>query len=92
MRIAVTGGTGFVGSHVVELLLARGDEVNCLVLPEEGPLWLEGAKASFFEGSITDRACLEPFLKGCDAIVNIAGLTPSNIGHVVAAVKAVIEG
>ncbi len=75
MRIAVTGGTGFVGSHVVELLLARGDEVNCLVLPEEGPLWLEGSKVVFFEGSITDRACLGPFLKGCDAIVNIAGLT-----------------
>jgi nucleoside-diphosphate-sugar epimerase len=75
MRVAVTGGTGFVGSHVVELLLARGDEVHCLVLPEEGRLWLEGAKVSFFEGSVTDRASLGPFLSGCDAIVNIAGLT-----------------
>lgn len=75
MRIAVTGGTGFVGSHVVELLLARGDEVNCLVLPEEGRLWLEGTAVDFFEGSVTDPARLGPFLAGCDAIVNIAGLT-----------------
>ena len=75
MRIAVTGGTGFVGSHVVELRLARGDEVKCLVLPEEGRLWLEGAPVDFFEGSVTDRGSLAPFLAGCDAIVNIAGLT-----------------
>jgi dihydroflavonol-4-reductase len=87
MRVAVTGGTGFVGSHVVELLLGRGDEVNCLVLPSEGPLWLEGLQEGdspiggkrlrFFEGSVTDRSGLPPFLEGCDAIVNIAGLTRS---------------
>jgi dihydroflavonol-4-reductase len=81
MRIAVTGGTGFVGSHVVELLLGRGDEVHCLVLPSEGPLWLEGIAAggrlAFFEGSVTDRGSLGAFLEGCDAIVNIAGLTRS---------------
>jgi dihydroflavonol-4-reductase len=71
----VTGGTGFVGSHTVELLLERGREVNCLVLPGEGKLWLEGSRARFFEGSVTDRASLGPFLRGCSAIVNIAGLT-----------------
>ena len=85
MKIGVTGGTGFVGSHVVELLLKRGDEVNCLVLPSEGKLWLEpyadGSSSSktgqlhFFEGSVTDPGSLGPFLDSCDAIVNIAGLT-----------------
>jgi len=81
MRIAVTGGTGFVGSHVVELLLSRGMEVHCLVLPGEGALWLEGLagpdRLRFFSGSVTDRASLPAFLEGCDAIVNIAGLTRS---------------
>jgi nucleoside-diphosphate-sugar epimerase len=75
MRVAVTGGTGFVGSHVVELLLARGHEVNCLVVPSRGTLWLEGASVRFFEGSVTDSSVLPAFLEGCEAIVNIAGLT-----------------
>jgi dihydroflavonol-4-reductase len=75
MRIAVTGGTGFVGSHVVELLMERGHDVHCLVLPNEGPQWLQGAKVRFFEGSVTDRGSLGPFLEGRDAIVNVAGLT-----------------
>jgi nucleoside-diphosphate-sugar epimerase len=92
MRIAVAGGTGFVGSHVVELLLERGYEVNCLVLPDEGPLWLEGIPAgdrvAFFEGSVTERSSLGPFLAGCDAIVNVAGLTRSKTEEGFLAVNA----
>jgi len=75
LRIAVTGGTGFIGSHVIELLLSQECELRCLVLPGEDRLWLKDLPVSFFEGDITDRKSLKPFLKGCDAIVNIAGLT-----------------
>lgn len=75
MRIAVTGGTGFIGSHVVELLLERGHEVSCLVLPSEGPGWLAGKDVRLFEGSVLDRQSLGPFLEGADAIIHLAGLT-----------------
>lgn len=75
MRIAVTGGTGFIGSHVVESLLEAGHEVSCLVLPGEGPGWIAGRPVRFFEGSVLDKASLVPFLEGADAIVHLAGLT-----------------
>ena len=99
MRVAVTGETGFIGSHVVELLHVRGCEVDCLVLPGEGRLWLEGAEVGFFECSVTERGTLGPFLEGCDAIVNIAGLTRSkteagfmavNVGGAVNLVEAAL--
>jgi dihydroflavonol-4-reductase len=75
LRIALTGGTGFVGSHVAELLLEQGHAINGLVLRDEGPRWLEGMGVTLFEGSVTERSNLRPFLEGCDAIVNVAGLT-----------------
>ena len=40
MRAFVTGGTGFVGSHLVEEVLGRGYEVRCLVRSD--PKWLDG--------------------------------------------------
>jgi dihydroflavonol-4-reductase len=75
MRIAVTGGTGFIGSHVVELLLEAGHDVACLTLPAEGPGWLAGREVRFFEGNILAPDSLRPFLEGREAIVHLAGLT-----------------
>ncbi|HOX31909.1 MAG TPA: NAD(P)-dependent oxidoreductase [Spirochaetales bacterium] len=75
MRVAITGGTGFIGSHLAELLLAEGHELSCLVLPGEGRRWLEGLPIRFLEGSLLDSRSLGPFLEGADAIVHLAGLT-----------------
>lgn len=74
-RVAVTGGTGFIGSHVVEALLARGVEVSCLVLPGEPHGWLEGLPVSFFVGDLVDASGLAAFLEGTDAVIHLAGLT-----------------
>jgi nucleoside-diphosphate-sugar epimerase len=70
MRIAITGGTGFIGSHVIELLLEAGHDVACLTLPKEGPGWLAGREVRFFEGNILAPESLGPFLEGCEAIVH----------------------
>jgi len=75
MRVAVTGGSGFIGSHLVERLLEEGFEVSCLALPGEGPGWLAGRDVRLFEGSVLDPGSLPPFLEGADAIVHLAGLT-----------------
>ena len=40
MRAVVTGGAGFIGSHLIEALVARGDEVVCIERPGATPGWI----------------------------------------------------
>ncbi|HET9234342.1 MAG TPA: NAD-dependent epimerase/dehydratase family protein [Candidatus Eisenbacteria bacterium] len=71
--VLVTGASGFVGSHVVDALLARGYAVRCLVRSESSLDWLPGDRVQFCRGSMTDSASLEEAVRGVDAIVHSAG-------------------
>ncbi|HET7709996.1 MAG TPA: NAD-dependent epimerase/dehydratase family protein [Sphingomicrobium sp.] len=70
MRMAVTGGTGFVGSHFVDAALAAGHEINALTRrPQPGR-----AGVTWIDGSLSDRDSLRRFVDHCDAVVHIAGI------------------
>lgn len=69
----VTGGTGFVGSHLVEALLARGMEVRCLVRSD--PKWLAGLPVSLVHGDLFSGDALRETLRGASAVYHVAGLT-----------------
>ena len=75
MRAFLTGGTGFVGSHVAEALLARGDTVVCLARQpgQAGALAARGVEV--VPGSLDDAASLERAAAGADVVYHIAGLT-----------------
>ncbi|GJQ21999.1 MAG: epimerase [Bacteroidia bacterium] len=74
--VAVTGGTGFIGSHTVEALLERGYKVRCLVRPGRATLgWLEGLAAHATPVNLFDRDAVRSALEGCEAVVHIAGVT-----------------
>jgi nucleoside-diphosphate-sugar epimerase len=72
--ILVTGGTGFVGSHLLEKLGARGEAVRCLVRPTTNarrlPAGVETALADLTGGQGLDRA-----LDGVDTVIHLAGVT-----------------
>lgn len=74
MKVFVTGGTGFVGTHVVAALRERGHEVRALVRPTSRTAGLERAGAETFAGSLEDEASLAEGLRGSDAVLHIAGL------------------
>lgn len=78
MQTLVTGGTGFIGSHLVEALLARGDRVRCLVRSRKALRWLEGLPVEITEGSIEDPASCRKAVEGVDVVHHVAGLIMSD--------------
>src|SRR5450755_1629477 len=79
MRVLVTGGSGFIGSHVVDKLRLRGYEpVNYDLRPSP---WHEPGSVETVLGSITDREALERALQGCDAVAHLAAVADVNDVH-----------
>lgn len=74
MKAFVTGGTGFIGSHLVEALLDSDDfsEVRCLVRSEEK--WLTGLDFKKISGDLQDLKALGKGLEGADILFHIAGI------------------
>jgi dihydroflavonol-4-reductase len=69
MRYLVTGSTGFLGRHLVALLLSNGHEVVALVRSDDGV----NAGAIAMRGDILDRASVERAAVGCDGVFHCAG-------------------
>ena len=97
MRLAVTGGTGFVGSHLIDSALAAGHEVRALTRrdqpPRDGLEWVGG--------SLEDRQALERLIGEADAIIHVAGVINSataagfelgNVGGTLAMLAAATAG
>jgi UDP-glucose 4-epimerase len=70
MRIAVTGGSGFIGAHVVDKLLDAGHEVLSLDVDARTP----DPRATYRVLDVLDLAALTDALDGCDAIYHVAGM------------------
>jgi dihydroflavonol-4-reductase len=68
----VTGGTGFVGSHVVRALLEKGHRVRCLVRAASRRDNLEGLKVEIAVGDLTDSASLAAALSGVETLYHVA--------------------
>src|SRR5947209_7249155 len=81
MRVLVTGGSGFIGSHVVDKLRARGHEPVIYDL-RPSPWHLDPAEpVDTVLGSITDREALERALHSCDAVAHLAAVADVNDVH-----------
>jgi len=75
MKCLVTGGAGFIGSHLVERLLAQGAEV-CVFdnLSSGRPENLDGLGALIVEGDVRDAAGVRSAVRGMDAVFHLAAL------------------
>jgi uncharacterized protein YbjT (DUF2867 family) len=72
--ILVTGGTGFVGPHVVQALRDRGLDVRCLVRSRKSGAKVAALGAELVEGDMTDAASLRIAAQGCDTVVHLVAI------------------
>jgi uncharacterized protein len=71
MKVAITGATGFVGSRLVEKLLARGDEV--VILTRSSATVQKLAATTVVQYQPLASGDWQQSISGCDAVVNLAG-------------------
>ena len=72
--IAITGGTGFVGSHLVETLCAAGVKPRVLVRDPEKPRWIGKAPVDWVRGSLHDADSLTRLVEGAGTVIHLAGV------------------
>lgn len=76
MKVLVTGGAGFIGSHIVESLIEQGDEVVVLDLMMHGNKIPEHImhKITLVEGDVCDRELVFKLTNGCERVFHLAAL------------------
>jgi nucleoside-diphosphate-sugar epimerase len=70
MKLAITGGTGFVGSHLIDVALAAGHQVKALTRREQP----ERERVEWVAGSLDERESLRRLVSEADAVVHVAGV------------------
>ena len=73
-KTLVTGGSGFIGSHVVRLLAERGDELRLTMRPRSRLENLEGIDYERVNSDLLDRPRVRRALRGVDRVFHFAGL------------------
>jgi len=71
----VTGGSGFIGSHVVDVLVSQGYNVSCIVRKTSNLQWLKDKPVKLIETSLYDKDLLKNVVQGVDYVYHVAGLT-----------------
>lgn len=74
MRVALFGGTGFVGGYLVRTLLAAGHEPSLLVRPGSESGVVEPGRCRITTGDIGSAEAIEATLEGCQAVIYNIGL------------------
>lgn len=74
VTIAIFGGTGYIGSHLIDRLIAAGHSVRLLVRPGTGNPIPEHPCCTIINGDIDNEAAVRLTVEGCEAVVYLVGI------------------
>ena len=74
MKVFITGGTGFIGTHLVRRFSETDHRVTCLVRKSSNTAAIAGAGVELISGDVTDSAFLYEAIKGHECVINLANL------------------
>jgi len=74
MKVLITGSNGFIGSHLVELLIEKGFKVFCMVRKSSNLSWIEHLGVNMVYGDIREKNSLYQAVRGMDYIFHLAGV------------------
>jgi UDP-glucose 4-epimerase len=81
MRVLVTGGAGFIGSHLCDALLERGDRVTAFDNLSTGTLENLHAGVELVEGDVRDRDAVQQAVSGVDAVCHLAAQASVSVSY-----------
>lgn len=90
-KTLITGGTGFLGTHIVRQLVEAG-ETNIRVLASSVPSWMTNAGIEALNGSITDRETVAASVKDVSVVYHLAGRVSRDNNDAVAMNRIHVEG
>jgi dihydroflavonol-4-reductase len=90
-KILITGGTGFLGTHIVRQLVDAGEK-NLRVMASSVPEWMKDAGVEAAEGSVTNRDDVAAAVKDVSAIFHLAGKVSRDNADAVVMNKIHLEG
>ena len=91
MRVFVTGATGFLGRHLLPLLVERGDDIVALVRPPTDAGWLERLGARVVRGELLGGDAA-PAARGAELVFHLAGVVAHERRDLPRLVRANVEG
>jgi nucleoside-diphosphate-sugar epimerase len=75
LRVLITGATGFLGSHIAEVLVQHGFTVRCTIRSSSSIKWLEGLELEKVNLDFNDEASLQKACESVDVVIHNAGIT-----------------